>query len=271
MSKTYLLIPDQHAHSEYNNDRADWMGKLIKDVKPDVVVNIGDAADVPSLSSFDKGKASFASRNYEKDIEAHLDFQERMWAPIKHAKKKQPYRVILEGNHEHRVKKALEYSPELGGDRFGISMNDFDFKKYYHEFIEYEGQTPGIWESDGISFAHFFISGVMGRPIGGVHHASSLINKNYKSSVCGHSHTVDWAVRTDTSGKQIMGLVGGVYQDYDSPWAGKVNNLWWRGCSILHDVEDGVFNPQFVSIKKMKEIDVWLRNTNSLRKSLSLT
>ena len=47
--KVHLCTPDVHAHPDFNNDRADWLGKLILDLKPDVVVNIGDAADPTSL------------------------------------------------------------------------------------------------------------------------------------------------------------------------------------------------------------------------------
>jgi hypothetical protein len=73
MGKTHLVVPDQHAAPGFHNDRADWLGQLIKDIKPDVLINIGDAADMSSLSSYDKGKAQFHGRNYEKDINAHLD------------------------------------------------------------------------------------------------------------------------------------------------------------------------------------------------------
>jgi len=253
ISKVHLICPDQHAHPTFNNDRADWLGQLIKDIKPDVVVNIGDAADLASLSSFDKGKASFVTRNYERDILSHLDFQERMWKPSKKSKRKRPHRIILEGNHEHRVKRAIDLSPELAGDRFGLSFNDLDFKHYYNEVVEYEGQTPGIISVDGIAYAHYFVSGLMGRPIGGIHHASSLIAKNLTSSVCGHSHTADWSVRTQPDGTKIMGLVCGVYQDYRSDWAGHVNDLWWKGVVVLRGVEDGHFDPEFISIKRLKE------------------
>jgi 3',5'-cyclic AMP phosphodiesterase CpdA len=54
MSKVHLIIPDQHAHPEYLNKRADYVGQLIKDLKPDVVINLGDAADIASWS-FKKG------------------------------------------------------------------------------------------------------------------------------------------------------------------------------------------------------------------------
>lgn len=251
--KTHLIVPDQHAHPDYNNDRADWLGQFIKDLKPDVVINMGDAADMESMSSYDKGKASFMARNYERDITAHLDFQERMWAPVKRSKRKQPYRVVLEGNHEYRIKRALEYSPELAGDRFGLSFRDLDFGSYYHQTIEYHGQTPGIFTCDGISYAHYFVSGVMGRPIGGEHHAYTLVAKNYCSCVAAHSHTVDYSVRTDPHGRKIMGLVAGVYQDYVSRWAGHVNDLWWRGLVVLRGVEDGIGDPEFISIQNLKK------------------
>ena len=95
MSRTHLIIPDSHAHPDYKNDRYGYIGKLILDLKPDVLVNIGDTADMASLSAYDKGKASFHGRNYEKDIVSHLDAQERMFSPIVKAKKKRPYSVIL--------------------------------------------------------------------------------------------------------------------------------------------------------------------------------
>ena len=253
MGKDYLICPDIHSHPDHHNDRADWLGQFIKDRKPDVVVNMGDTWDLPSLSSFDKGKASFNGANYERDIDSGLDFQDRMWHPIKKSKKKQPRKVFLEGNHEHRLNKVLEYEPHLAGDRYGISYKNFQLEHYYHDIVMYEGGTPGIITLDGISFAHFMVSGLMGRPIGGDHHAASLLAKNYSSCVVGHSHTADFAIRSGSNGKKIMGLVAGVYQDYDSGWAGSCNRLWWRGLVYLRNVEDGVYDPEFISLETLKK------------------
>jgi hypothetical protein len=254
VSRNYLVIPDPHSHPNHSNDRADWIGKFILDRKPDVVVNMGDTWDLPSLSSFDKGKASFNGANYEKDMNAGLDFQDRMWHPMKASKKKQPHKVFLEGNHERRLNKVLEYEPHLAGERYGISYSNFQLEHYYHDVVYYNGGTPGIYTIDDISFAHFFVSGLMGRPIGGDHHAASLLAKNYSSCVAAHSHTVDWAVRSGSNGKKIMGLVAGVYQDYVSGWAGNVNNLWWQGVVYLRNVEAGVYDPEFISIEALRRV-----------------
>jgi len=250
MSKIHLLIPDQHAHADFNNDRAVWVGKLIADVKPDVVINIGDAADMPSLSSYDKGTRNFYGRNYRKDIDAHLDFQDRMWQPVKRRKKKKPYSVVFEGNHEHRIKRALNLSPELEG---AISFKDLDFDRYYEEVIEYNGNGPGVKKIDGIHYAHFHPSGVMLRPISGEHAAYSLLVKRFVSCTQAHVHTADYAIRTNADGIKIHGLVGGVYQDYWSDWAGEANKLWWRGLVVKRNVEDGCYDPQFISLEALRK------------------
>ena len=252
MAKDILVVPDPHAHPDHHNDRADWLGKLILDKKPDVVVNMGDTFDMPSLSSYDKGKASFNGASYEKDIISGLDFLDRMWHPVKKAKRKKPYSVFLEGNHCHRLKKVLEYDPQLAGDRFGVSYKNYQLKDYHNEVVYYEGQTPGIFAVEGVSFAHYMVSGLMGRPIGGEHHAASLLAKNHCSCVVAHSHTVDWAVRSSPTGKKIMGLVAGVYQDYHSKWAGNINNLWWSGVVYLRGVEDGTYDPEVISLGRLR-------------------
>lgn len=252
MTKTYLICPDPHAHPDHHNDRADWLGKLILDLRPDVVVNMGDTFDMHSLSSFDRGKASFHGSSYEKDIEAGVNFLDRMWHPIKRAKKKKPLSIFLEGNHEKRLHKVLEYQPELSGSKYGIGYKDYCLADYHNVVVYYEGQTPGIYASDGINFAHYMVSGLMGRPIGGEHHAASLLAKNYSSCVVAHSHTADWAVRSTTNGSKIMGLVAGVFQDYKSGWAGNLNNLWFPCVVVLRNVGGGTFDPEFISIEALR-------------------
>lgn len=251
MSRVHLVIPDPHAHPDHDNLRADWLAKLIIDLRPDVVINLGDCADMASLSSYDKGKRSFTGRSYRADIESHLDFQESMWGPVKRTKKKLPYRVVLEGNHEHRIEKALDLSPELQGT---IGFRDYDFDTYYDEVVRYNGGTPGVVDIDGISYAHYHVSGVMGRGVSGERPASALLAKKYKSCTQGHTHTFDYAVRTDADGRRVQGLVAGVYQDYDAQWAGaQVNALWYPGVAIKRDVENGQYDLQWVSMEALRK------------------
>ncbi len=249
MARTHLVIPDQHAHPDFSNRRADYLAGLLNDLRPDVVINIGDAADMASLSAYDKGKRSFYGRSYRKDIDAHLEFQSRMWDPVRARKKKLPYKVVLEGNHERRVEKALDLSPELEGT---IGFQDFDFDRYYDEVIRYDGGTPGTIELDGVTYGHYLVSGLMGKPISGLHPAAMLNARTHRSCVVGHSHTIDYSVTTAVDGVKLQSLVAGCYQDYEAPWAGVVNRMWWAGVVILHDVENGTYDPEFVSLSRLE-------------------
>jgi hypothetical protein len=250
MSRTHLVIPDSHAHPSFDNVRADWLARLIIDTRPDVVIHIGDSADLPSLSSYDKGKRSFHGRTYRADIDAHLDFQDRMWEPVIARKKKLPRTVFCVGNHEQRIEKALDLSPELQGT---IGMGDLELDRWYDDVVPYVGSTPGVIEIDGVHYAHYFTSGVMGRPVGGQHPAYSLITKQFTSCTAGHLHLSDYSIATTTMGRKVMGCFVGCYQDYNSEWAGEVNKLWWRGVVLKRNVSDGMYDPQFISIDALRK------------------
>lgn len=250
MSKTYVIVPDQHATPDQHNRRAEWLGKFIRDVSPHVVVNLGDGADMSSLCSYDKGKKSFQGRTYSADIRAHTDFQSRLWDTVRAAKKKLPRRVYLIGNHEQRIDRAIEYQSELDGV---ISYSDLELNKWYDTVIPYTGGTPGTIQMDGINFAHYIVSGISGRPISGEHHAYSLLAKNHVSCVVGHSHTFDYCVRTRGDGRKIAGVVAGVFQDYDSVYAGDSCRFWHRGVVVLRNVEDGCFDLEQVSLDRLKK------------------
>ena len=250
MSKTHLFVTDIHAHPKHHNKRAEWLGKLINDIKPDIVVVGGDVWDMPSLSSYDKGRKSFQGRTYRADIDSGLDWTDRLFHTVRSAKKKMPRFVYVEGNHENRIHRAIDVQPELEGT---IGYDDLELDRYYDDVVMYSGGTPGVVQIDGISYAHYFVSGVMGRPISGEHPAYSLISKQYGSCSTGHIHTADYAIRTDSSGRKLHGLLGGCFFDYNSDWAGESNRFYWRGCVIKRGVDKGNYSPQFVSIEELKK------------------
>lgn len=249
--KSHLVIPDPHSHWEHDNVRASLLSNLISDLRPDVVVNLGDQWDMPSLSSYDKGLRSFQGRTYSADIASGCEFSDRLWGPIKRRKKKLPLRVFLHGNHENRIEKALQLSPELEGT---ISFNDLCLSDFYDIVVPYSGKnTPGIIELDGITYAHYLISGIMGRPIGGEHPAYTLISKGFTSCTVAHSHLLDYCIRTRPDGSRAMGLVAGCFVDYQSDWAGESQKLWWPGVVFCRNLEQGQYDPQFISLAALRK------------------
>lgn len=250
MSKNILVIPDIHCTVEEDNQRADWLSQLIIDSKPDIVVNMGDQFDMPSLSSYDKGKRSFHGKSFKNDLERGLEFHDRLWSPVRATKKKMPYRVVLEGNHEHRIERALDLSPELEGT---IGFRDYDFDSYYHDVVRYSGGTPGIIDIEGTLFAHYFISGVMGRPQGGKWPAKSILEANKQSSVASHIHTLDYATTITQGKKEIHALVCGCYHEHVPGWAGNIGNFWRPGVAMLHDAHEGHFDFEWISLSRLKK------------------
>lgn len=238
-----LVIPDAHAHPDYSQERFDWLGQYIVDTKPEIVLCLGDFSDMPSLSSYDKGTRSFEGRRYKRDVEASKEALGRLFAPTveynkqRSRNKKQQYlprTVMTVGNHEARIDKVTQMHPELHGT---ISVDDLGFAKYFDEIVDYKAMDV----VEGYAVSHYFVSGLMGRPIGGERAGHTLLTKQGMSCIAGHSHLLDLAVRTRADGKKMMGLVAGWYghPDMREGWNANTAGLWWNGVTMLHGVSEG--------------------------------
>ena len=95
----------------------------------------------------------------------------------------------------------------------------------------------------------------MGRPIGGESPGLSLVKKTFTTTVCGHSHVLDMAHRTDPHGKSIWGIHAGCFLDKDQweDYAGPANRLWKRGVLVLYGVKDGDFKSfQWIGVESLE-------------------
>ena len=87
--KRILVIGDTQCKPEEDLSYMSAIGKYIVDKRPDVVVHIGDHFDLPSLSSYDKGKKSFEGRRLKADIEAGVKGMDNLLMPLKKLQDKQ--------------------------------------------------------------------------------------------------------------------------------------------------------------------------------------
>ena len=70
---THVVIPDTQAKPGVPTDHLRWIGQYIVDQfhdEPIKIIHLGDHADMPSLSMYDKGKKAMEGRRYVQDIEA---------------------------------------------------------------------------------------------------------------------------------------------------------------------------------------------------------
>lgn len=251
----HLVIPDSHANPDYHNERFTWLGKLIVDVRPDVIIDIGDMADMASLCHYDKGTQKAEGRRYVDDIRAYVDANTRIFNEIDklndrlRADKKKLYKpriVKLRGNHEQRIARAADKDPTLFGK---ISYRDLQDEQFGWEVVDF--LTPIV--IDGVTYCHYFTSGVMGKPIGGISPARTLLNKGSISATQGHVHTFDYSETTRFDGTRIQGLVCGCYVDYPMDYAGQANQMWRSGIVIKRRVHNGTYDMQFISIDEMRD------------------
>ncbi len=197
-------------------------------------MNIGDFWDMPSLSSYDKGKAAMEGRRYVKDIEAGNIAFSLLDGPIKKHKFK---RVFLFGNHEHRVTRAAELDAQLDGL---ISLDHMDTRGWErHGFLD-------PVDLHGITYSHYFYNPMSGRPYGGANLETRLKTVGH-SFTMGHQQGLKWG-RVDTIRGPHIGLVAGSCYLHDEDYLGPQAINYWRGIIVCHEVKDGSYDPMFVSL-----------------------
>ena len=233
-----LVIGDPHAHPDYSNIRFTALGRFIAKERPEVIVCIGDMADMPSLSSYDRGTKGFEGRRYRKDVTSVIDAQEKLFAPIKKIRGYKPQLHMCLGNHEDRITRAINASPELDG---AIGIEDLKYKEFGWRVTPFKRCVT----IKGITFSHYFTSGVGGRPISSVHIGYALITKLHCSAVQGHSHLYDHAEQTRPDGQKVFGLAAGCFShpNYTETWCRDTEYQWWRGVIMLEGLDgEGYYN-----------------------------
>jgi hypothetical protein len=252
--KTTIVYTCAHAKPEVSNERFNWLGDLIEDIKPDYVVDLGDGADMSSLNSYDtRYPKAITTQSYERDIDSYNDAQSRLWDRYSLKKKRRPFRIGFEGNHENRIKKAVALDPRLEGEKRGISFKHLQTDHWFDEYHPYYNSAPAIADYDGVSYAHYFSAGNYGTAISGLHHAYALLQHRHHSSTCGHSHKRGLYFRDSAYPKPIIGLVAGNFKGKEEAWAGQSNNEWWSGVIIKREIDNGVYDPEFVSMDRLRK------------------
>lgn len=247
---SHLFIPDVQSKEGVNLDHLNWIGQFIVRKKPDVIVQIGDFADMPSLSSYDKGKKSFEGRRYKKDIAAATEAMDILLGPMRAYNRTQrrgkraqykPRMVLTLGNHEQRIERAVECQPELEGM---LSYNDLPYGEWeVHDFLK-----PIV--IDGVLYVHYLSHPMTGKPYGGS--AMNQLLKAQNSYCVGHKQTLDVATYFSPAGKQTWGIVAGACYTHDEGYKSYQGNHHFRGIIMLNDVEDGQFDPGFISLEYLR-------------------
>lgn len=247
----HIIIPDVQIRPGDNTDFLERIGRYIVEKKPEVLIQIGDFADLPSLSSYDVGKRTFEGRRYRADVEAVHAAMARLLAPIHEYNIKQrangkkqykPRMVLTLGNHCDRIDRAVNSDPKLDGT---LSVDDLRYKEFGWEvypFLE-------VVSIDGIAYSHYFVTGVAGRPAST---AQVLLNKKHQSCIAGHQQGRQAASAYRADGSRITAIIAGSCYEHDEDYMGPQGNKHWRGLIVCNEVHDGEFDELYVSLDYLK-------------------
>ena len=247
----HLVIPDTQVKPNSPTDHLRWAGLYAAEKKPDVIVHIGDHFDMPSLSSWDVGKKSFEGRRYKDDIEAGIHAMEVFLQPIREEQQRlkvnkhkqwRPRMVFTLGNHENRIERAIESDPKLDGL---IGYKDLQLEEMGWEVYDF----LDVVIIDQIAYAHYFTSGIMGRPVSS---ARNMLSKKMMSCIMGHVQDRDIAYGRRADGTNILGLFSGIYYQHDEDYLTPQTNSSWRGVWMLNEVANGGCDELPVSINYLR-------------------
>lgn len=246
----HVVIPDTQVKPDAPTDHLRWIGKYLVDQfadKPDVkVIHLGDHWDMPSLSSYDRGKKQMEGRRYVEDLRAgdagfallnHALEQFNYGRRRRNQEEWLPELHFLRGNHENRIERACEADAQLDGL---LSVEDLDTRGWkVHPFLQ-----PVIL--DGIAYAHYFYQPMTGRPFAGT--IENRLKHVGHSFTMGHQQTLLYGVRYVLDRSQ-HGLVAGACYLHDEDYKGPQGNAHWRGIIVCHEVRMGSYDPMFVSLE----------------------
>lgn len=244
----HMVIPDVQAKPGIDFTYLRKIGQYMVEKQPEKVICLGDFADMPSLSSYDQGKKSFEGRRYKADVQASHEAMAALLQPMweynsraKRNKEKQyrPELILTLGNHENRINRAINDSPQLEGV---LSVDDLQYTGFgwdVHPFLD-------VVVVDGVAYSHYFVTGLMGRP---VTTAQACLSKKHMSCVQGHQQGLQIHSAYRADGKMMTSIIAGSCYEHNEDYMSSQGNKHWRGFLILHDVQDGEFDVMPVSMK----------------------
>jgi len=234
------VLPDVQVRSGVPIAHLSAYGQYLAEKRPDVIVCIGDFADMPSLSGYNApGSLEMEGLRYKNDVRAVRAAMSAFLAPIRAIKGYNPVKILTYGNHEDRILRTVASTPrQLEGL---MTLDDLGYEAA--GWKTYPFLQPVI--VGGIAFCHYFPSGVLGRPVTS---AKELLRKMHMSCFAGHLQGRDIAFSKRADGTSMTAIISGSYYLHDETYLSPFTNKHWRGAYVLHEVKDGSYDEMALSI-----------------------
>ncbi len=244
-----VFLPDTQCKPGAPLEHLSWAGEYVRKWRPKIIVHAGDHYDMPSLSSYDRGKKSSEGARVSEDIAAGNEGLDLLMRPWYKLKSYAPDLYFTAGNHEYRYNRHINDYPVLAG-----SLPDpLDYLATRGWNVSRFLQPVRI---SGILFCHLFPRTLRGTTTAGSQKtgASSAYNQvraNMSSCIAGHKQGLDTSI-FNLEDRRLRGVIAGSYYQHDEDYM-PCNN-YWRGILHLRRVtEHGDFDLTEVSLGYLQE------------------
>lgn len=231
---SYKIAFPTDIHAPYHDPRAVNLAcQIIREYKPDVIINGGDAQDYYTISRFSKDPDRvFLGLQNEIDIFQEVQREINSAAPLAE-------KYLLIGNHEDRLRRflwenselatlrALELGNLMGLDKLGVEPLDKVFV----------GDTQ-------------FTHGDIVRKHSGYSAKGMLENQGYAGNIImGHTHRMGQVFKTRGDDVVVWGIEAGCLCDHEQAQyiSGRAN---WQPGLVIVDIIDGLAQPQLIPFYK---------------------
>jgi hypothetical protein len=220
------------------------LGRYIEEWRPDVIVNIGDFYDMPSLSVYEKDLSVATSRRIQRDIEVGDTAWRAFTEPWCHNAKYKPRLIYTLGNHEQRWDRLMWEQPRLRGaipPPWTQALKDgWQVAPYLKPVVV-----------DGVAYCHLFVKGANGRVTNakfGMPNARTQVLREMRSCTAGHKPGLDVHIQPIGTGS-MRGVIAGSFYQHEEEFMTAQGTTYWRGVLVKHDVRAGDYSLMEVSLK----------------------
>jgi len=236
--ETYLVLADFH-WKHVNKNSLSLAHQIAKDLKPDVLVSLGDSADYEGISKFTLKEYGDGVNECEKELKAFKIGWKELLVSAGH-----PKEIILLGNHDgQRVEKMLA---KLKAKKKTREYNDvkraLDFREHFPnaKVIDYNK----FYKKNDLLLTH-----------GEFHNANHT--KTHAQRYCfnmlyGHIHSFSvYTMALKAIGKVITATSMPCMCNLNPEYLGNRSNSWVNGLAVV-TFYNGTHNIEIVQFKKNK-------------------
>lgn len=252
-----LPIGDCHISDDDDFKRFKHLGKFIIDKKPDKIIFMGDFLTLNCLSAWDRDKRlRMEGKRYKSEVEAGNRAMDIIFYPLNELNDRQrknkerlyrPEIIYLNGNHEDRLERYLEYDPTFKGI-VGIEK-DLKLKERGIKFVDYREYI----NINGIAFTHVPFN--KAKPICGMNITKKASLIMFGSVVFAHVHSMEQEnfKRHGQNDLQQVLTTGCFFEKHEDYVHGRITE-YWKGITLLNSWKKGRFDIEMYSLDRLKRL-----------------